>query len=296
MAVLNKPGYGADYKYITIDVPGADMTIPWCINNAGVIAGTYVEGDTTSGFVLEEKIYSPIICPDATITRVNGINISVELVGTCTVEQESQQYEHGYLYSNNQFFLIDYPNAHTTTPRDINDAGTIVGYYTDCQGDINGFKCTAEEYTQLNYPDSYQTQLTGVNNQNLITGYYIGPGTNGNCIGFLYDGVDFTVIECPNSEETLPMGINDSGAVVGNFKGSDGWQGFLYENGIFTIIEEYGESFEFKPVEAIRDINISGDIIGDYQSADMITHGLLRQPIQHDNGGSGCFISTLFNF
>jgi len=58
-------------------------------------------------------------------------------VGTCTLADGK---DHGFLLSNGSFTIIDVPGSTTTEAMGINNAGWIVGYYSDSSGTRHGFE------------------------------------------------------------------------------------------------------------------------------------------------------------
>jgi uncharacterized membrane protein len=100
-------------------------------------------------------------------------------------------YSHGYLLSNGAFSVVDVPNsfgADNTDARGINNAGTIVGFYTVLttftfgkvdvsHGFVRGATGT---YASYDYPGADATSLQGVNSQGDIVGafYTVADGSS----------------------------------------------------------------------------------------------------------------------
>ena len=75
-------------------------------------------------------------------------------------------------YASNYIYTpLNYPGAASTFAFGINNAGTIVGDYSDASGS-HGFSLSGTTYTPLNYPGGNNTAASGINNAGTIVGYY----------------------------------------------------------------------------------------------------------------------------
>ncbi len=73
--------------------------MPWGINDAGVIAGSLSNNNTTyEGYVLNGSPFTYINAPGATSTTVTGINDSGDLVG---FYEDSAGKSHGFIATPN---------------------------------------------------------------------------------------------------------------------------------------------------------------------------------------------------
>jgi len=120
--------------YTSIDVPGAQHTYVFGINDAGKITGSYVAGDgSLRGFLRVGAAYSAISFPGATQTFAGGVNNSDTIVGW---NRKGSNARHGYVLAGTRLraFDVDFPGVASTEPVSINDAGQIVGNYfsPDC--------------------------------------------------------------------------------------------------------------------------------------------------------------------
>jgi len=169
----------------------------------------------------------------------------------------------GFLDANGTFSRIDVPGAPSDTfPRDINNAGQIVGY--NCLGEggachkVHGFLDVGGTFTTIDVPGAPFTFPNGINNSGQIVGTAIASGIG--TVGFLYAGGTFSLIAVPGASETAAFGINDAGQIVGSFFALDANTGFqrehafLYSGGTFTTIEI--------PDDHAVGINNAGQIIG----------------------------------
>jgi hypothetical protein len=110
------------------------------INNAGEIAGFYVDAaGTTHGFIDNGGTFTTVDEPGATFTQLLGLNGNGQAVGDFI----SGGVMHGLLFNvaADSFQTLDDPNG-TTTLNGINDNGSIVGFFTDTNGNTNGLLAT----------------------------------------------------------------------------------------------------------------------------------------------------------
>jgi hypothetical protein len=149
----------------------------------------------------------------------------------------------------------------------INDAGSVVGYYTEAG---TGF------YIPFLYNGGFtvigsKAQAIGINNANEVVGYYF----DGKPHGFLYKNGVRTTIDYPliGSRGTVAQGINDSGQIAGiYFDASDRDRGFVKTGASYVTIDYPGSIFS-----GLTGINNAGQVAGYYQDASG-SHGFLAIP------------------
>jgi probable HAF family extracellular repeat protein len=133
---------------------------------------------------------------------------------------------------------ISVPGSSSTEARALNNAGQIVGAYTNSTG-THGFLYSNGTYTTLDAPGGTATNLLGINNGGQIVGTY-HDSSNRLQLFTESNGV-FTTINVPNGldpSQFLAAGINDAGQVVGTANRATPLQTnspFLYDNGQFTF-------------------------------------------------------------
>ena len=80
---------------MTLDVPGATLTVAEGINNRGEIGGVYFDADGNQhGFVLSNGTYTSIDVPGGANTGVFSINATGEIVGSY---DDANGITHGYI-------------------------------------------------------------------------------------------------------------------------------------------------------------------------------------------------------
>ena len=115
------------------------------------------------------------------------------------------------------YVQIDDPDGvNGTYVQGIDNAGDIVGFYTDATITTHGFLLSGGVYTTIDYPGSQNTELYGVNAVGQIVGFSTYPSP---VVGFLYDVATqtFTTISYPGATITYPYAINDAGTIAGYF-------------------------------------------------------------------------------
>jgi uncharacterized membrane protein len=155
----------------------------------------------------------------------------------------------GFFYTGPTYTPIDYPGATQTFANGINDSGEIVGTYCTFAGTCNGYVDNGGTFTSISVPGASGALATGISNSGQIVGYYCVPGS---CAGFVDSGGTITTINDPGASSTYLYGINDSGQIIGSAESPGVGQGFVYQAGSFTTLS-------FTP----NGINDEGVIVGD---------------------------------
>jgi uncharacterized membrane protein len=167
----------------TIAFPDANAvrTTPRDINNSGHVAGFYLTSDNkTVGFLLQGSTYHKIEIPGALFVTVLGLNDADVLVGHFTLEGDVLGTRRGFLWSNGQLTLIDYPGVNyaageRTQLFGIGRDGTIVGSVVKS---VNGhtketaFVLRNGQFRTIGIPGVTSNAATGINTRGEICGYY----------------------------------------------------------------------------------------------------------------------------
>jgi hypothetical protein len=164
------------------------------------------------------------------------------------------------------YIAIDVPGADSTGVSGINDAGEIVGSYTDSSGN-HGFLRSGGSYLPINvpFPGAYVTSVYGINDAGQIVGSYF----DGFAHGFLRSGGSYLPIDpgpFPGAfNNTAAFGINDAGQIMGTYRdASNIAHGFLLSGGGYTAIDVPGALNTSGSGTTARGINDAGQIVGLY--------------------------------
>jgi probable HAF family extracellular repeat protein len=222
-------------QFTVIDMPGAEGTYAYGINDAGQIVGDF-RGPNQDGFDgLESFLYVDgsftVIDPDLAPgiqTHVRDINNAGQIVGW-TFDPVFLE-GHSFLLDSGQFTVIDMPEP-SAVPKGINDAGQIVGEFTEPAG-IHGFLLDGGQFTVIDgpgvIPGAFNTRASGINDAGQIVGEFRDDtGVH----GFLLDGGQFTVIDgpgvIPGAFYNQAYGINNAGQIAGAFQDATTAHGFV---------------------------------------------------------------------
>ena len=113
------------------------------VNKAGSKVGIYIDTTGTQfGFTLQGTTFTKVAFPGSGVVvtatdRINDTNEIVGLYGTNTAGPFL-----GYKRQAGKYTTISYPNSTETRCRGLDNAGDIVGRYTDAAGVVHGMLVT----------------------------------------------------------------------------------------------------------------------------------------------------------
>ena len=131
---------------VRVPVDGAQGTRINGIDKRGDFVGGYIDSATgPHGFL--QILNGPFTTIDADSVcggggaQAFGINSGATVVGACNYFATSPfgPPQHGFVFSNGVYNVLDVPAALTTTAKGINDQGVIVGDFTDSTLHVHGF-------------------------------------------------------------------------------------------------------------------------------------------------------------
>ena len=180
------------------------------------------------------------------------------------------------------YFTFAPPGASATTVTGMNNAGQIVGSYTDAKGTHNFLRSVdGSTYTTINLTGAAPgtTTIGAINNVGQIAGTYTEASTGlGRCYLGSADGSTFTPFDLPDFGPAFgPHGLNDNGEVSGaivEVSASSAYGFVRTADGTVTPIGVAGGT-------RVRGIDNHGEIVGWYVSGgseSAVAHGFLRNP------------------
>ena len=191
----------------------------------------------------------PFAAPPSAVnggTSCWGLNDNGEIVGNYGVADEylADGVTHviaGFLFDRDHFIAVNPPGSAQTTMWAVNDRGDSVGASQDVLGNVSLFVRSRNGTIEMLPP--------------------IGPGTY----------MDYEYV-----------GINNHGTIVGSFLNhptpyngtSAGAMGFMYKDGVYTILPQYPNSIGTVP----DGINDHGEIVGFWRDANKVRHGFVLHP------------------
>ena len=238
-------GFSGD---IVIEFPGASATYADFVS-AGRLVGSYIDAeDTYHAYVItRERGFTSIGLPNAAELEyyfVHGINDAGTYVGRAKAMADVPRTYVGSFEGRHE---LQFPGSVSTEGWNINQDGSIVGYYDSTDGRRNGFVAkpaaliddgsvvlAAElDYTfeSIDVPGVDFLQLTASSDY----GDYAGNtrGADGDkIVGFtLINGV-FLTYDFLGSKNTFFYALGNDGRAAGHFQDSDGlYHGVILENG-----------------------------------------------------------------
>jgi len=142
----NNHGYLYDIKthrYGQVQVSDDTNVTAAAINDLGDIAGfaDNAAGETEGFLKRSDGRVIHLNFPGASSTQALGVNNGDEVVGTYTTGSGDNAMNFGFVWNPGAGFqTVNDPNGiGSTTINGLNDRGTIVGFYTDAEGNTDGF-------------------------------------------------------------------------------------------------------------------------------------------------------------
>ena len=275
----------AQYRFITIDVPGATATEANG-NSTRAIAGDFTDAnENLHGFVLDHGTFTTLDVSGAVGgTTINGINAPGQLAGTYTDALTSHAFfAHQAFFANQAVFTTLDPSKFTIESQGgfINALGQVVGGYKETSQEFHCFIWRNGIFNTFNVPGDNPLRREvafGINDRGAVVGTYAAVGDlPPRRHGFLRSSNGaFTTIDKPEAVLTVAEGINDAGTIVGLYGLADGsLHGFVSNNGVdFTTVDVPDAK-----ATQIFAINPQGQIVGIYVDSQDNEHGFLGIPV-----------------
>jgi hypothetical protein len=200
--------------------PGT-VTTPFAVNNAGTVAGDYVDArGVQHGMILAGKKLTTINDIDKDCVTSGGftsgaiafygMNSAGAAAGWCT-STKTGLYE-GFVYAGGKFTGVNFPKAKGNQAIGINDKGAVVGLYLDSGNVQHGFLTVGTKYTSIDVKGDTSTEAWGINNSGQITVFAID--SSGGYESFIYNGKTFKPVSDPKAgtSGTIARNVNNKGA------------------------------------------------------------------------------------
>ncbi len=155
------------------DIPNADDTFIFAINDAGDFCGSYLDNLLYVDYVsIGGNVTTFLPQDNASFTSALGMNNLGQVVGDYF---NKDLISHGYLRDSDGTVTkpIDPTGSVNTTLFGINDRGWMVGRFTDRIGVTHGaLGLNVTTFIQWDYPGANFTSFNGISRQGLICGRY----------------------------------------------------------------------------------------------------------------------------
>ncbi len=235
------------YNFKDVKANGAVEVDSYAINNAGLIAGDFVDtAGAQHAMILKGATPKKIddkncgTASGSTGISFYGINSAGNAVGWCTLTSTAEAV--GLMYTKGKLTEFSYPKALGTEGNGINDKGDVVGLFFDTNGAQHGFLLHAKKYTQIDAPSPDTTSAAwSINNKGQISVYAVN--TAGGYDAFILTGKKFKKITEPNAGSLgqVAHALDSKGDLDGTYYDSANvTHGFLYQGGKFTSIDDPG--------------------------------------------------------
>jgi len=164
---------------------------------------------------------------------------------------------------------IMYPGSTWTEASGINDAGQIVGTYTDTAGVAHGFLYQNGVYSKLDYPGMAHNYAFGINEAGHVVGSFSEILPRGPYHASLRVGTTWSEYDFPGNE-TDGRAINSNGDIVGIYNAGYGTpdHGFLKVGDTYTSVDYPGASLTY-----VFGLNDAGWVTGTYRDGTGLLKG-----------------------
>jgi hypothetical protein len=292
----------------------------------GLAAGQNATAHESAANIRDESIITfDVPASDGNGTLPVAVNVARTIVGNYF---DSNFVSHGFLRNaDGTFATFDAPGAGTipsdsngTFPTDINQFGTVAGYYNDANlvshcfirsgdGNIATFDVPGAD---INPADAAGSIITGISSFGIVAGYHLDSNFVAHGFFRSSDG-KFTSFDAPGSGAfgTFPVSpVNIQGAVAGLYTDPNQLYHAFVRNPDGTFTTFVGPSSCDTGIEtgcpgtAAYNINAGGKILGAYadNSGNFVQHGLLRDrngrftTLEAPGAGTGIYQGTGSNF
>jgi len=254
----------------------AAETDSFAVNNAGAIAGDYVDSSGIQhGMILAGKKLTTVNHPNCTTSggypaaiAFYGINSAGAATGWCTSTKTGLFT--GFVYSGGKFTAVNFPKSNGTQAIGINDAGVVVGAYLDSASVQHGFVKKGSKYTSIDVKGDTTAYAWAINNGGQMVVF--ATSSAGSYESFVYNGKTFKKIADPNASTTgtIARSLNNKGDVVGAYFNTAGNEiGFLFHGGKYFDVIDPKATTQTKP----DGVNDTLEMVGRYVNSAGATLG-----------------------
>jgi hypothetical protein len=266
------------YNFVTVDYGNGYQTLPYGINNNGLLTGVALNPTTgyATGVMFNGGVGTLVVAPSAVDTELyqsnNAGQIAVSYFGSDLIYHAAVYNSSNSSWTN----LPDVPGYQENLAGGINNHGVVLGdpfLNSSYQGGV-GWTWNGSSYSFFSPPGADPTKLGtatySINDAGQAVGYF--QDSSSVVHGFLKTGSNFTTLDAPGAVGyTSAQGINNQGYVTGYYVDASGnANGYLWYNGQFTTIDV---PFLGAMGTDVTSINDHGDLAGWYMDAAGAFHG-----------------------
>lgn len=201
------------------------------LSNKGEVGGNYTDDGGNSRaatYSIRTKAWDtlPLIPGNVVYNVAGGVNSQGISAGNWTSDITFATSFQGWSFDpkTGLYSFFDVPGSDNTNfigtvVNDINNAGVIVGYYSDPTGVIHGFTKNGDNYQTIDVPGASATQVGGINSQGDLAGNYLVGAT---LHGFvLRHNGGLTTFDVPGAINTFVEAISENGNIAGVYQTAD---------------------------------------------------------------------------
>ena len=236
-------GFSGD---LIIEPPGATATFADFVNAEGVIVGSYIDADGVyQAYVRTPDERFALLPLPKTLDIKYLFMHSINDAGVFVLRLDYGRGPRTMAGPFDAMQQLEFPGAVSTEGYNINQDGSVVGYYNTADGHRYGFIAkpisgdrpvvaparTTYTYESIDVPGVDYLQVTASSDFEDYAGYTRSPDSE-KTVGFtLIDGV-FTTYNFPGAQETRFYALGNNGQAAGHYKDSDGnYHGVILEDG-----------------------------------------------------------------
>ncbi len=271
----------AQYKFTTVDFPGAAQTELIAVNDAGQYVGASIDANGTNHAIFLDGNTFSLLDPNGVVGANFSFALSLNLRGDIVGGYiDSSNVSHGFLYNGGNVTTIDFPGATGTFAFGINDKQEIIGVYADAAQIQHAFLLGKEIFKNIDLPGGVLTVPFSINDSTEIVGQF--EDAAGEIAGHGYlelKNEEFTTFDAPGAppDSTFFISINNFNQILGTWIDTNKVNhNFLLSDGHLRNFN-LPNSFHAANVST-QTINDSGEIVGFYFDAQMVQHGFIAIP------------------
>ena len=251
-------------------------TDTYAVNNAGAIAGDYVDaGGVQHGMILAGSTLTTVDVTGCTSTPGTGavaffgINKAGDAAGWCI---NSSGLPVGFLWYKGKVGFVKFPKAMGTEVNGLNDKGDLAGIYFDSASTQHGFVRVGGKFTTVDVTGDTTSTPWGINYGGIVT--VEATNSSGVIDSFLYNTKTkkFRMKNVTGATQSIIHSINNKGDIVYTYDTSDGHRhGGLFHGGKFFAVDDpKATGTNGTRADGVNDTLV---IVGRYSPADGSSHG-----------------------
>jgi uncharacterized membrane protein len=275
LSVLSLPGF-AQYRFNTVDYPGASNTNLYAVNDLAEYVGAYFDATGSAHAILFNGHTLSALDPDGVIGQNVSFALSInnrgQIAGTYS---DASGAFHGFLYHGGTVTTLDYPGGFNTEAFGVNDLDEVIGVFFDADQNLHSFVLRKGVYKLADLPNGNLTVPFSVNDLGEIVGEFADvAGTTGHGYLEIFPTRKFTTYDDPAApaNSTYFISINNLNQILGQWVDSNNvFHNFLLSGkklNTFTLPVSFGSTNT-----SAQTINDAGEIVGWYADAQGVQHG-----------------------